>query len=97
MKLGIGFAEKEKNDKNYTIYYTQPQKPLKKYPPTMGQNRQCIDKTSMEQSPIGPIRLLSPRHPKNRGVLGLIQGRIKTIKSYRRYALNNPILTKFMD
>ncbi len=34
---------------------------------------------------------------KNRDALVLIQGLIKTIKSYRTYALNNPILIKFID
>ena len=34
---------------------------------------------------------------KYREALELIQGFIKTVKSYRIYALNNPILTKFIN
>lgn len=34
---------------------------------------------------------------RHREAIGLIQGLVKTIKSYRIYALNNPILKKFVD
>lgn len=43
-------------------------------------------------------RAVSPEaSEKYREALGLIQGLVKTIKSYRIYALNNPILTKFIN